>query len=193
MSEYFNNAFLFLISTLFDLYLIVLVIRLILVWIRSDYFNPLVQFIIKVTNFIIRPTRKVIPNIGRIETATLFWIFLLEIIKFSLLASVSIGGFDLLAVFILAAGDLLKLFVQTFFYAIIAQAILSWFQPHSPFNYMLYQFTSPIMRPIQRVVPPIGGIDISPIPALILLQLVLIIVVNPILMTGWAMTLGRPL
>lgn len=188
MTEPFSNALIFLIDTLFSLYILVLVIRFILVWIHADYFNPVVQFIIKMTNFLVKPTRRLLPNIGRIETATLLWIIVLQAVKFGLIATIG-GGFDFAAILLLSLGDSIKLFVQTFFYAIIAQAILSWIQPHSPVNYILYQFTSPIMRPIQRLVPPIGGVDISPIPALILLQLILIMIVNPLLLTGWRMAL----
>lgn len=190
MSETIRNALLFLISTLFELYLFILIIRLVLVWIRSDYFNPLVQFVVKFTNYLIKPIRNIIPNIGRLETATLITIFVLELIKFTLISLLSVGVPNFFGILILAVGGILKLLIEIFFYGIILSAIMSWVQPHNPMNRVLHQFVSPIIRPIQRIIPPVGGIDISPIPALILLQLLIIVLVGPLLSTGWQLAVG---
>ena len=184
MSNTLRDALLFLINTLFDLYLFILIVRIILVWVKSDYFNPAVQFITKCTNFLIIPLRRFIPNFHRLETATVVLVLVLEMSKFLLISLLSYRTPALLGLILLAAADSLKLIIQTFFYAILLQAILSWVQPRSSINYLLYQFTSPIMRPIHRLVPPIGGIDISPIPALILLQLLIIVLVNPLMATA---------
>lgn len=184
MPNTLNTALLYLINTVFDLYLIILVIRIILVWIRADYFNPLVQFIIKCTDFIVKPMRRLIPNVDRLETASVVLVLILEVVKFSLVALLAYGIPTIPGLLLLAIGDMIKLILQTFFYAILVQAILSWIQPRSPMSFVLYQFTSPIMRPLQRVIPPVGGIDISPIPALIILQLLIIVLVNPIMGLG---------
>ena len=153
-----SNAGLFLVTTLFDLYLLVLVVRLILAYSRANYFNPVTQVIIKLTQPLVAPLRKVIPNYKGIEFATLLLIIVFEIIK------------------ILLIRHTLKLILNTFFYAILIQVLLSWIQPgNTPATQLLSQITAPIMRPMHRLVPPIGGMDLSPIPALIILQLLVIL------------------
>ncbi len=183
-------ALLFLINTLFDLYIFVLIVRLVLVYVGANYFDPTTQFITKLTDFLIRPLRKIIPNYGRIEFSTLIVVIVLELIKFLAISSITFGLPNIVGLFILAFADALKLLIQTFFYAILLQAIMSWIQPYSPMNQMLYQFTSPIMRPFRRIIPPIGGIDISPIAALIILQLLIILLVNSLMSMGLRVAFG---
>ncbi len=186
----FNTGLLFLVNTLFDLYLFILAVRLILAFVGANYFDPITQFVIKLTDFWVKPLKKIIPNAGGIEFSTLIIILLIQVIKFTCISLLSIGMPNYLGIIILALGDTIKLFINTFFYAILIQVILSWIQPMSPANRLLYQLTSPIMTPMRRIVPPISGIDISPIPALILLQLLIILVVNPIMSVGIGIALG---
>lgn len=187
MPNTLNTALLFLVNTLFDLYLIILIVRIILVWVGSDYFNPMVQFVVKCTDFIVKPLRRVIPNAGRLECASIILVLAIELIKFFFVSLLAFGLPNIAGLLILSIGDTIKLIIQTFFYAVLFQAILSWIQPRSPVNYLLYQFTSPIMRPLHRVIPPVGGVDISPIPALIILQLLIILVVGPMMDVGLRM------
>jgi len=182
-----QSALLFLINSLFDMYLFILIIRLILAWVGANYFDPITQFVIRLTDPIIKPLRKRIPNIQRLEVSTLSVIVLLELIKFMLVALLEAGNFNITGIILLAFGDTLKLIIQTFFYAVILQVILSWVQPNSNINYLLVQFTSPIMRPLHRIVPPVGGFDVTPIPALLLLQLLQIVLVGPLLNIGYVM------
>lgn len=183
----FYQGLLFLINTIFDLFLFILVIRVILAWSGAHYFDPVTQFVVRVTDFLVKPLRRVIPNIKRIEMATLVLILAIELIKFSTIAMLSIGFPHFLGLLILAIADMGKLFIQTFFYAILIQALMSWVQPNSPINNVLYQVTAPIMRPLQRMIPLIGGMDITPIPAMILLQFALIVFVNPCMSLGLAL------
>ena len=185
-----QTALIFLISTLFDLYLFVLIIRLVLAWVRSHYYDPLTQFVVKLTQFLVNPLRRIIPNIGRLETACLVIIIAFVMIKFFIISMLSFGTVNPLGLFIMTAADTLRLLIQTFFYAILFQCILSFVQPQSPINYTLQQFTAPIMRPIRRWIPLIAGIDISPIPAIIGLQLLLMLIVQPLMMWGAGVSLG---
>lgn len=187
-----HAALLFLVSTLFDLYLFILVVRIILAYSGANYFDPATQFIIKLTDFIVKPLRRYIPNVRRLEIASIVLVLALEIIKFLLISLLSIGIPNIIGLVILALGDVLKLVLQVFFYAIILQAILSWVQPGSPINRTLFQFVSPVLRPFQRIIPPISGIDISPIPALIVLQLLIIVLVNPIMQIGLSIAFNAP-
>jgi len=190
MYSSFQEGLIFLISTLFDLFLFVLVVRLILAWSHVNYFDPITQFVTRITNFIIKPLRRVIPNIGRLETSTLVVIVCMEIAKFLLVSLLSYGMPNIAGLMLLASADTLKLLIQFFIYAIIIQAIMSWVQPHSPMMQTLYKVTLPVMRPVQRIVPPIGGMDISPIPALIGLQLLIIVLVNPLMGVASGLAFG---
>lgn len=190
MSDPVMQSFIFLISTIFDLFLLILSIRLLLVWGRVNYFNPLVQFITKFTDFIVKPIRRIVPNIGRLETASLLLIVVLCAIKYSFILIISAGYFNPLGLIILTSGNVLKLIIDIFFYAILLQAILSWIQPYSPISYTLNQLTAPMLQPIQRVMPPISGIDISPLFALILLQFLSILLVNSLFQFGYRVAIS---
>lgn len=179
-----NDGLLFLIQTIFDIYLFILVIRVLLAFAGANYFEPITQFVVKCTDFIVKPVRKVIPNVGGIELSSVLIIFALELAKFGLILALSYGGTSLLGLAIIALADTMKMFLQTMFYAIILQVILTWVQPSSPVLSVLYRVSSPVMRPIQRLCPVVGGIDISPIPAMILLQLLIITIVNPLMAIG---------
>ncbi len=191
MFDTMTTAEVFLVNTLFDLYLFVLVIRLILVWIRADYYNPISQFVITLTKMVINPLRKIIPNIKQFETSTFLLCILLEMLKFFLLGLLLSGYPNAAGLLLLALADLLKILLNTFFYAIMIQAIMSWVQPnHTPMSRVLAQITSPIINPIRRVMPAIGGIDLSAIPALILLQLAMIVLTTPLTNMGTKLAFG---
>jgi YggT family protein len=184
MSDTIRTALLFLIDTLFNLYLFILILRFILACGRANYFSPVTQFIVRLTDPIIKPLRKVIPNIKRIEIASLVVILAIEVMKFFLIACISYGFPNLLGLPILAIANTISLVIQIFTYGIILQAILSFVQPMSPLMSVLSQFNAPILQPFQRLVPPIGGLDLTAIPALISLQLMSIILVSPLLAVG---------
>lgn len=190
MNDTLREALLFLVTAVFDAYLYILMIRLILVWGNAQYYNPIIQFIAKCTDVIIKPIRKKIPNYRQLESATLLVIFLLCVVKYLLVCLISFGMPNILGVIVLAIGNCFKLAIDCFFYAILLQALLSWIQPGSPINEVLYQFNSPLMRPAQRVIPPVSGIDISPIPVLLLLQLLIIILVSPLMAYGLSIAIS---
>lgn len=180
----FNDAGIFLVSTLFDLYLSVLIIRLILVWVRTDYYNPISQFVIKLTKFLVNPVRRIIPNIANIELSCLVIFLLIELLKFFLICLMTFGLPHITGLLILAFASGLKLFLSIFFYAILITAILSWIHAgYSPVMQVAMQITAPILRPLQRLIPPIAGFDISPIPAMLILQFC-IILISPLFVIG---------
>lgn len=185
-----NDATMFLITTIFDLYLFILVIRVILAFSGANYYDPITQFVVRCTDFVVKPLRRLIPNIRGIEMASVVIIVSLEFIKYILISSLGAQSLALPGLLIIAIADTLKLFLQTYFYAIIIQAIMSWVQPGSPTNMLLYRITSPIIRPFQRLVPNVGGVDISPIPAMITLQLLIIVIVNPLMAIGLGVSLA---
>lgn len=176
MSSHFTAAGVFLVKTLFEFYLLILMVRLILAYVQANYFNPITRFIVKLTQPLVAPLRRMIPNYRRIEFSTLLLIIIFEVIKIALLFTLTIGLPNLAMLIPIALIETIKLLLQTLFYAILLQALMSWFQPgETPATQLLRQISSPILHPLQRVIPPVSGFDITPIPALLLLQLLLIL------------------
>lgn len=184
------NALLFLISTAFDFYIIVLFIRLLLAFVSADYHHPVTQFVVNLSNFIVKPLKKFIPDFKHLETATLVLILIVTFLKYLILTLLGYGMPNIGGLIILAIGDALRLLLETLSLALILQAILSWIQPGSPVHQILTKFTSPILNPLQRVIPLVSGIDITPLIAIVVLQLLIIIIANPIIATGLAIAIG---
>lgn len=187
-----DSAMLFLVSTVFDLFLLILALRIVLVGVRADYYNPLSQIIVKLTKWFINPLRKIIPNVAHIELSTLLVFFVIELIKFFIICLLTAGIAHVDGLIILALADGIKLFINIFFYAILIMAILSWVHSgYSPIMQTLMQITTPIIRPFRRIIPPISGFDVAPIPAMITLQL-LVILMSPLFVLGTQLALGAP-
>lgn len=164
------NPFIFLIDIIFQLYATLLLIRVLLQWARADFYNPITQFIVKVTNPPVLPLRRIIPSIGGLDMATLLLTLLVLAIKVMLVYQTV----NPLAVSVVALGQLLILFISIYLYAIIIQAILSWVNPdpYNPAVSLLNSLTFPLMKHFRRLMPPISGMDISPIFAIIVLMFV---------------------
>ncbi|WP_394211567.1 YggT family protein [Enterovibrio calviensis] len=167
------NSMNFLVSTLFDLYIMVVLLRVWLQWARADFYNPFSQFVVKATQPIVAPLRRVVPSIGNFDFATVLFAFVLCVAKFFVLQMIASGGmppFDLsylligLIALVKAAGGLL-------FWVLILRAILSWVsQGKSPIEFVMVQLTEPLVAPIRRVLPSMGGLDLSVLVLFIILQ-----------------------
>lgn len=164
-----ENPFIFLIDTLFSVYIAIMLLRFILQQVGADFYNPISQFIVKATQPLVVTARRLIPSIGKIDSATLALVFILIIIKLVLLFS--LGGLSFNAVQLLIRGlyDLTSLTFDVFIVALFVQAILSWVNPdpYHPVSTLLRSLTFPVLRPVKKYVPPIGGIDLSTLVALI--------------------------
>ncbi len=191
MLEPIVNALVFLINIIADLYVFILIARIILVWVHADDYNPMTKFIAKLTDFSVLRLKRLIPNIKDLETASLLLIFLIEIVKFFLIGVLAYSMPNVFGLLLLAFAETLKLTINVFFYAILLQVILSWF-PHtrSDIYNLLSIITAPIMRPIRRYLHPVHGFDLSPIPALIGLQLIVILFVDPLYSAGMHLAFG---
>jgi len=165
------NAPVFLVETLFNLYLMVVILRLWLQFVRADFYNPMSQFIVKATHLFVGPLRRVIPSIGRFDTATFVLAFLVASIKLVVFSLMLGGSLDIIGISVLAVLDVIKETLSLMFWVLILRAILSWVsQGQTPIDYVLYQLTEPFLAPIRRIIPPIGGLDLSVLIAIILLQ-----------------------
>lgn len=184
MTEPLYTAALFLIHTIFSLYAFVLGLRILLVWVYADYYQPLVQFVVKVTQKPLTPFRKLFPLKKNIEWGTLVFLMLWLALKIILLSLLGFGLPKPLGILALTLSETLKLFLVIYFYAIILQVIFSWLPIYSPMLGLLNQLTSPIMRPIKRWIPPIAGLDLSPIFAMIILTLGQLLLVDYLFLLG---------
>ncbi|UCC57171.1 MAG: YggT family protein [Gammaproteobacteria bacterium] len=180
--NYFTNPIEFLISTLFSLYILAVMLRFLLGLVRADFYNPVSQFLVRITNPVLVPLRKVIPSVGKIDIPAILLMIVLQIISLTLIFLLRGGGVPVSAVIIISLAQLVSLAINVFFFAIIIQVILSWVNPgtYNPVTGLLYSLTGPILRPIQQLLPPIAGIDLSPLFALIGLQ-VLRMLIMPLL------------
>jgi YggT family protein len=171
------NAFYFLVTLVFDLALFVVILRWWLQWNRADFYNPMSQFVVKATNPIIIPLRRVIPSIGKIDSATVFAAFLLSLLKVFAVALL-FTGYSSIVVLVMKAGlNIVLQGLYLLFYVLLARAIMSWFsQGRTPLEHLFSQLTEPLLAPIRRVVPPIGMLDLSTMVLVIALIFVRIIV-----------------
>lgn len=171
-----NNALFFLINTGFNLYLMVVVLRLWLQLARADFYNPFSQFIVKATNPLVLPLRKVIPSLGQLDTATLVLAWLVAVVKMLLIQQLFLGQIGIVSALVAGLIILLKETLSLVFWIVIIRAILSWFsQGNNPIEQVMHQLTEPLLRPIRRVIPPLGGLDLSVLVVLIALQFIQIL------------------
>lgn len=172
------TAISYLVSTLISLYVTAVMLRLLLQWVRADFYNPVCQFLVKVTNPVLVPLRRVIPSIGRLDTASIVLMVVLETAAVWILSLMSTLSWTPAQILLVAAISLVAMLLWTFFILIIAMVILSWVGQrfHHPIVPLIYQLTDPVLRPIRKVIPPISGIDLSPLFALIIIRFLLILI-----------------
>ncbi len=181
-TPYVSNAGEFLVTTAFGLYVLAVMLRFLLQWVRADFYNPVSQFLVKITNPPLKPLRRFIPGYAGVDLASVVLMLLLKTLEWYILLWLkgvpgSPGG-----VFFLAIADLLSLAINVFLVAILIQVILSWVNPgvHNPVSGLLWRLNEPLLGPARRLLPPISGLDLSPILVLILLQLLKLLLVAPI-------------
>ena len=164
-----GNPLIFLIDTLFSLYIGALLLRFLLQIARADFYNPISQFLVKITNPPLVPLRRIIPSIRSIDTASLVLILGLIISKVVLISLLNSAPLQPIALILFAIVEFISLVLNLFFYSIILQAVLSWIQPsaYSPVQGILHGLNEPLLRPVRKVIPAIGGFDLSPIVVLL--------------------------
>jgi YggT family protein len=179
-----ENPFIFLIDTLFSIYIAIMLLRFILQQVGADFYNPISQFVVKATQPLVKVSRRFIPSFRKVDTATLLLVIMLMMMKLVLLFTLAGVQFNGLLLLVKTFYDLLSLSFDIFIVALFVQAILSWINPdpYHPVNSLLRNLTFPVLRPIQKYVPPIGGIDLSTLIALIGLMFIKRLVLSLFLM-----------
>lgn len=181
-SSYMTDPVIFIIDTLFSLYILAVMLRFLLQWAGAEFYNPISQFLVKATHPPLRILRRFVPPVGKIDTSSLVLVLALQMLAdFSILmlkgVSIGIG-----ALTILALTQLVSLLINVFIFAVFARALLSWLTPGT-FNAassILYSLTEPLLNVCRRFLPDLGGIDLSPLAALLLLQLAKMLILPPL-------------
>jgi YggT family protein len=180
---YFNQAGLYLIQLVFGFYILLVLLRLLFQLVRASFYNPISQFIVTFTQPPLQFLRRFIPGLFGIDMAAVVLLLALQILEIYMIAwfqgaSPAVGG-----VVVLAVAQLIEFTVYVFIVAIFIRIILSWVNPYGtrhPVGDLLYSLTEPLLAPARRLIPPIGGLDLSPIAVFVLLQLTLILIVRPL-------------
>ena len=182
------QALLLIIQTLGSLYLLIVLLRFVLQLVRADFYNPLSQFIVRATHPLLRPIRRIVPSIGGLDLSSLVLAMLLQMLLMAVILMIAYGaiGFPV-QLPVWAIIGVTGLFLDIFFYALIISVILSWVAPgsHNPGALLVGQVCEPVLAPFRRLLPNMGGLDISPIFAFLAIKLVdMLVIENLAVMTS---------
>ena len=194
-SSYFTSPLTLIVSTLFDLYVLIVLLRFMLQLMRADPHNSVSQFIIKSTTPPLRYLRRFIPSVFGQDTSAIVLCLIVTYAKFILLRLLDteivhinntiayIGGVGYLGLLIYSIADLVSLFLSIFLIAILIQVILSWINPgiYNPVIGLVNTLATPALRPIQKLIPPVGGIDLSPLFAILMIMVAKMLIITPIM------------
>ena len=196
-SGYLLSPLMLIINTLFDLYIMLVLLRFLLQMLRADFYNPVSQFIVRMTSPPLKILRRVIPSVSGQDTASVVLCLLLIYLKFLLMRLLSIPavyigghmaplGVSYAGMLVYSVADLVALVLTVFLGAIIIRVVLSWISPghYNPVIGLVDRIASPVLRPIQRLLPPLGGLDLSPLFATLLLVVAKMLIVPPIVYLG---------
>ncbi|MCX7961545.1 MAG: YggT family protein [Burkholderiales bacterium] len=164
----------YLIRVAADFLVYLLLARFHMQWLRAPFRNPVGEFVIAATNWIVAPARRVVPAAAGLDLATLLLAWLGQALALAALAAVRATTLEPAALALLAALDLLRYSLHILVFALIVQALLSWTSPYSPLAPLFDALTRRFLAPIRRVVPPLGGVDVSPLVLLVVLQVLFI-------------------
>lgn len=192
MFSYMSNALVFLVHVVFGLYITIVMLRFLLQLVRADFYNPISQAVVKLTNPLLVPLRRIIPGLRGIDIASVVLLLALKLVEIYLAGTGGIGFGGVLrgqwvsphGAAIFAIAELLKLSIYIAIFALLVQVAISWLNPAgaaaNPAYYLLRSLTEPLLAPARRLIPPVSGLDLSPVAVFIGLQLALFLIVHPI-------------
>jgi len=173
------SALIFIVETLLSLALFVVLARLLLQLTRADFRNPVCQAVVRLTNPLILPLRRVLPPIGKVDTASVVAVVIIAVVEVAIIFAIRGITFAGPIYWVQSVAlEIAHTLLWTYFYAIILYALLSMVAPggYSPLQSVLATVCEPVLRPFRRVIPPVAGIDLSPLWACILIQAILILI-----------------
>ncbi len=181
-SSYLSNPIIFLLDTVFSFYILAVFLRFLLQWFGGDFYNPISQFLVKITHPPLRFLRRYIPAVGKVDTSSLVLLMSLQMFSDFIVLTLKGVSFSFAALTLLSFSQLVSLLINIFVFAVFARALLSWVNPGS-FNAasnILYSVTEPLLSSCRRIIPDIGGIDLSPLIVLLGLQLTKMLIIPPL-------------
>ena len=176
-----NTAAIYILQTIGSLYLLIILLRFVLQLVRADFYNPLSQFAVRATQPLLKPLRRIIPSMFGLDMSSLVLAIIVQMILMALTLLLAYGTTgDPLHLLIWSIIGVTALFLKIFFFALIVSVILSWVAPasHNPGAELVNQITEPMLAPLRRVLPNLGGLDLSPILAFMILKLLDMMVIN---------------
>ncbi len=176
-----NTAAIYVLQTLGSLYLLIVLLRFVLQLVRADFYNPLSQFAVKATQPLLKPLRRIIPGFGGLDLASLLLAILVQLVIMGLTLLLAYGTTgNPLQLLVWAVIGVTSLFLKIFFFALIISVILSWVAPgsYNPGAQLVNQICEPVLAPFRKLLPNLGGLDISPIFAFIAINLLDMLVVK---------------
>lgn len=194
MINAFYNMLSFLVQVIFDFYTILLLIRILLEMVGVNYQNAGVKFLLRITDPILKPLSKIIPKFKGINLGGIVVLFVIGMLKLFILIVIRLGVFaNPLGLLLWTLGELLNLLINLYFYAILIRVVLHWVLPQTqnPAAEIINRLTNPVLKPFQRVIPPIANVDISPLVAMVCLQGAAILFVQFITAYGNVLSLGN--
>ncbi|CAI2799899.1 MULTISPECIES: YggT family protein [Pseudomonas] len=176
-----NTAAVYVLQTLGSLYLLIVLMRFVLQLVRANFYNPLCQFIVKATQPLLKPLRRIIPSLFGLDMSSLVLAILVQLALMALTLLLTYGTTgNFVQLLIWAIIGVTALFLKIFFFALIISVILSWVAPgsHNPGAELVNQICEPALAPFRKLLPNLGGLDISPILAFMVLKLLDMLVIN---------------
>ena len=176
-----NTAAVYILQTIGSFYLLIVLLRFILQLVRADFYNPLSQFIVRATHPLLKPLRRIIPSLGGLDLASLVLALIVQYVLMALtLMLMGVGVGDPLLRLVWSLIGVTALLLKVFFFALIISVILSWVAQgtHNPAALLVNQICEPLLMPIRRILPNLGGLDLSPIVAFLILNLLDMLVIR---------------
>ena len=176
-----SQILILLVTVFFSLYLMAILLRFLLQLVRADFYNPISQALVKLTNPLVIPLRKVVPGYAGIDFSSLLLAILLQMLMAVLLTLIKYDAvLTLVPLLLVGLLGIVAYLVKIYFFAILAMIILSWVSPggNSPIVYLLHQLTEPVMAPFRKLIPPMGGLDLSPILVFVAINIIQIVLAN---------------
>jgi YggT family protein len=175
------EALIFLIKTILGLFTMALLLRFYMQWARAAYRNPVSNFLAALTDFIVKPARRIVPGLWGLDIATLVVAWLVQLLVLTLIMQIAgaplgaSGGSLFAGLALLALVSLARLFLYIVIAVVICQVVVSWINPYTPIAPLLNGLTRPFLQPLQRIIPPVANVDLSPLVFIIACQLILML------------------
>ena len=172
-----DRILLFVVGAVGDFLSFILLMRFLMQAFRVSFASPVGDFVLALTNWVVKPLRRVLPGIFGLDWSSLLPAWIVQALAFSVLLALSPAPVEspLLMALVGGALETLKLVVWVLIVALVASAVLSWVNPYSPMAHPVLQMCRPVLRPIQRIVPTIGQVDLSPLVAILILNVLLMV------------------